>query len=138
MRKLNVIASDSKANCKTCIGSCCGYYFGVPLTDDDIHSLAIHFKLEYREFTKKYTRPWFEHILIKNDKDGVCMFFDNGCSIYNVRPNVCQKYKMNGSDCRKVYVDKSGQTPTTNKSINNVYQNTTGRLEPLRKLLDRV
>ncbi len=72
----------------------------------DIQRLADHFKVDFKEAKRKFTREYEpgERIL-KHRKDTVyatiCRFFDQTerrCTIYAARPQVCRDYP-NGGRC---------------------------------------
>jgi hypothetical protein len=140
MRQLKVISPN--ANCSTCIGSCCAYYTHVMALGEDVQRIAAHFGITFDEAVDKYiVKPDFYAKLgsdgyrlgsghIKTDNDGICVFFDNGCSLEKIKPSTCANYTMNGKMCRTIYTTKAGE-------IFSMPSNKNGGVDRLIKLLNR-
>lgn len=80
--KKNLDYSDEKGDCNGC-SECCTVF--APISSEELRILK-------RKFTKKMRNKW-----LKDALDGTinvkCPFVSpNGCSIYNLRPNICQVY----------------------------------------------
>ncbi len=74
-------------------GRCCGGEPGtIYITRDEIASLAGFFHLSVAEFTKRYLYPFKDSFSIGEHRDGRCLFFDNGCTVYPLRPGQCRTY----------------------------------------------
>jgi Fe-S-cluster containining protein len=86
-----------KFSCTRC-QSCCGKTPGmVYLSERDLTSLCVWFKLEKDEFIHQYCRwvPYYggkEALSLKEKKNYDCIFWDNGCTAYNARPIQCSTY----------------------------------------------
>jgi uncharacterized protein len=92
-----------KYDCNKCPGYCCSYP-RIEVLKTDIQRLADHFKVDFKEAKRKFTREYEpgERIL-KHRKDTVyatiCRFFDQTerrCTIYAARPQVCRDYPNSG------------------------------------------
>lgn len=83
--------------CKRC-GVCCGEDPGfVYLSKKDLESLCQFVGLSEVDFTEKYCR-WVDYyggreaLSLKEKARYYCIFFDNGCTLYEARPVQCRTY----------------------------------------------
>jgi Fe-S-cluster containining protein len=91
-------------DCAKCPGYCCSYPT-IPLTKPDLHRLARHFGLGFREAKAKYTvarddDPYTMRRKADKHFGRVCQFFDTEkrrCGIYQARPSTCRSYPERGS-----------------------------------------
>lgn len=76
-----------------CCGACCT---GAPGTiyvgPDEIDLIAGHLRLDPSEMKQRCLYPYKGSFSIKEDHQGNCLFFDNGCTIYPVRPVQCRAF----------------------------------------------
>ena len=86
---------DPKA-CMECNGNCCigesGYIWVSPV---EIKEIAKFLGIDEKEFKERYLIKIGYKYSIKEKpyKDGfACIFFDNGCKIYEVRPKQCRSF----------------------------------------------
>lgn len=91
VKKLSPLCKCEKCSFACTIGSGC-------MTNEDVISLAKHLKINEEEIKKKYldeiekfnTKLW-KPKLIKNGKPyGKCIFYEDGCSINEVKPTECR------------------------------------------------
>ena len=82
--------------CKECEGNCCigesGYIW---VTREEIKNIANFLKMDVEAFIDKYLFKVGYKFSIKEKKykNGfACIFFDNGCQIYPVRPKQCKSF----------------------------------------------
>ena len=82
--------------CQKC-SACCRYEPGaVFLTEDDVNKICNYLSIDTDSFLKKYCRGIFKggklvvSLLEKDNYD--CIFWDNGCTIYDARPLQCVTY----------------------------------------------
>ena len=82
--------------CKECEGNCCigesGYIWVNPT---EIKNISKFLGLDEEEFKEKYLIKVGYKYSIKEKpyKDGfACIFFENGCKIYEVRPTQCRTF----------------------------------------------
>ena len=83
--------------CTRC-SACCRYDQGfVFLYEQDIAPILKKLNLKYEDFVSKYCR-WisfndgYEYLSFNEKKNYDCTFWNNGCSIYEVRPLQCKSY----------------------------------------------
>ena len=79
--------------CKSCEGNCCigesGYIW---VNNKEIKEIAKYLNMNEKDFKKKYLIKVENRYSIKEKpyKNGyACIFFENGCKIYSVRPAQC-------------------------------------------------
>ena len=82
--------------CKNCEGNCCigesGYIW---VTPQDIKAIAFYLNMDEELFKKTFLiKVGYRYSLKEKPyKDGyACVFFENGCKIYPVRPNQCRTF----------------------------------------------
>ncbi|HOJ98228.1 MAG TPA: YkgJ family cysteine cluster protein [Termitinemataceae bacterium] len=84
-------------SCTRC-SSCCRYESGyVFLSQEDLLKLADYLKLGSREFIHLYCR-WVpgpsdtEQLSLKEKSNKDCIFWNDGCTVYEARPLQCQLF----------------------------------------------
>ena len=78
--------------CRRCGNCCTGAPGIVRVNRREIIDIAAHVKMPQERFIQTYLTPWEGGHTIKEDKDGNCLFFENGCRIYPVRPQQCRQF----------------------------------------------
>jgi len=59
---------------------------------ENMHQIAEFLRLQLRDFTKKYVRKIGERWSLINAPNGDCIFYESGCTIYQVRPTQCRTF----------------------------------------------
>jgi uncharacterized protein len=78
--------------CLQC-GGCCGGDPGtIFISGKEITVLADHLKVSQSQLIRKYLYPFKDSYSIREDDQGRCLFFDNGCTIHPVRPHQCRTF----------------------------------------------
>jgi Fe-S-cluster containining protein len=84
-------------DCDLC-GTCCNFFFGVPVTKEDVQRLARHLGTYPSEFKEKYCvydiprRIW----ILKHP----CAFLQDGkCTVHDYRPDNCRAYPLINALC---------------------------------------
>lgn len=78
--------------CQGC-GACCTGAPGTIYVDQtEIQRIAGYIRMETAPFIEKYLYPFKDSYSIHEDDQGACLFFNNGCTIYPVRPLQCRSY----------------------------------------------
>jgi Fe-S-cluster containining protein len=79
-------------SCTQC-GNCCtgapGYVY---VSDAEIHALADHLGITSSAFLKRYTRRADVGRSLLEHRDGRCVFYKEGCTVYAARPIQCRTY----------------------------------------------
>ena len=78
--------------CKQC-GDCCLGAGGTEIDEDDIEKISAFIKKDKEEFIENYcTTNSRKEFMIKQAKDGKCIFFNKNCSIHPVKPSMCRDW----------------------------------------------
>ena len=88
--------SGIRFECQQCGGCCQGEPGYVFLSENDIKKISAYLNCSRKEFLKKYAKSVdfpmrTPYSLIEHD-DGRCIFYENGCQIYPVRPVQCSTF----------------------------------------------
>jgi uncharacterized protein len=86
--------------CQQCGGCCTGAPGTIYVTRVEIVALAAHRQLTVEDFTRHYLYPFKDSFSIGEHADGRCLFFDNGCTIYPIRPGQCRTFPFWFSNLR--------------------------------------
>jgi uncharacterized protein len=78
--------------CQQCGRCCTGAPGTIYVAPDEIVLLSAHLHLAEDEFIRRYLYPFKDSFSIGEHPDGRCLFFDNGCTVYPVRPGQCRTY----------------------------------------------
>ena len=78
--------------CRQC-GTCCTGAPGVIRVDDsEIVAIAAFLDKPVQEVIDTLLFPWKNAYSIREDADGRCLFYEDGCRIYPVRPAQCSTF----------------------------------------------
>lgn len=75
--------------CRKC-GDCCRGYGGTFVTDRDIKRISAYLGIEPEFFLSHYCEWSGNRPLIKSGEDGYCVFWDEVCTIHEVKPRMCK------------------------------------------------
>jgi Fe-S-cluster containining protein len=78
--------------CLRCGHCCTGDPGIVYVSPDELAPLAAHLHISIESTIQRYLSPWRGGYTIREAADGRCIFYDQGCSIYPVRPRQCQTW----------------------------------------------
>lgn len=78
-------------SCTQC-GKCCRIEGYVWVDDEEIEQIAAHLGLEPHVFGGKFVRRVGKRFSLKEKKNNDCVFWDEGCTIYDVRPGQCRTF----------------------------------------------
>jgi len=78
--------------CHQC-GHCCTFPGGtVFATEKEFQRISEHLNLALEEFLDTYTDDMDGYVSLISKPEGPCIFYDNGCTIYEIRPTQCRTY----------------------------------------------
>ena len=86
--------------CLRCGQCCTGAPGTIYVSAEEIDALARHFQLSVARFTAQYLYPYQDSYSIGEHADGRCLFFDEGCRIYPLRPHQCRSFPFWFSNLR--------------------------------------
>ena len=78
--------------CVRCGICCTGDPGTVYVTEDEISSIAKFLNITQKQQKRNFLYPFRDSYSIKERKDGSCIFYKEGCTIYPVRPMQCVTY----------------------------------------------
>ena len=81
-----------KFQCHQC-GNCCTFPGGtVFATEKEFRKIAEYLGLSFEAFLDTYTDDMEGFVSIISKPEGPCIFYDNGCTIYDLRPAQCRTF----------------------------------------------
>jgi uncharacterized protein len=86
--------------CLRCGQCCTGAPGTIYVSAEEIDALARHLQLSVNHFTAQYLYPCKDSYSIGEHADGRCLFFDEGCRIYPLRPCQCSAFPFWFSNLR--------------------------------------
>lgn len=81
-----------KFECTQCGHCCTGAPGYVWIQIQDIYRIAEFLGIDDREFVRKYVRKVDQKLSLIELAGGNCVFYENGCKIYPVRPSQCRTF----------------------------------------------
>jgi Fe-S-cluster containining protein len=117
-------AQGLRFTCKRC-SACCRYDAGfVYLSKTDLKKLVLHTKMDEESFKKTYCRrvaDWRnkESLSLKEKYNKDCIFWDNGCTVYEARPMQCVTFPFweNIIVSKKAWENAASGCPGMNKGV---------------------
>ena len=86
--------------CQQCGVCCTGEPGTIYVAQDEIESLAGHLHLPVDDFIQQYLYPFKDSYSIREHADGRCFFYDDGCTVYPLRPHQCRTFPFWFSNLR--------------------------------------
>ncbi len=85
----------SRFECKRCT-DCCFGEGGIKVSYREAKIIASYLKISLSNFLKKYCKKSGREFpySIKTGSSGYCIFWENGCSIHPVKPDICRKWPL--------------------------------------------
>lgn len=78
--------------CIKCGACCVGDPGTIYVSPSEIETMAAGLGQSVEAFTGQYLYPYKDSHSIKEDERGRCLFFENGCTVYNIRPLQCRTF----------------------------------------------
>jgi len=78
-------------SCTRC-GKCCRIEGYVWVDDEEIERIAVHLGLEPDVLAERFVRRVGKRFSLKEKKNHDCIFWDEGCTIYDARPDQCRTF----------------------------------------------
>jgi len=96
--KANTMAQEKfwhqglRFTCQRC-DYCCTFPGGtVTASETEFQQIAEFLQITFQQFLERYTVVVDRFVSIKSTEKGPCIFYDQGCSIYPVRPIQCRTF----------------------------------------------
>ena len=78
--------------CRRCGACCTGDPGVVRVNQREITDIAAYLGMSVSQVVEAFLYRWKNGHRIREDSDGRCLFFENGCRIYPVRPKQCRTF----------------------------------------------
>jgi uncharacterized protein len=78
--------------CTGCGRCCTGAPGVVQVTEAEADAMASHLDLDADTFRQRFTRRAEGRLALREHADGRCVFYDEGCDVYPVRPAQCRAF----------------------------------------------
>ena len=78
--------------CQQCGACCTGAPGVVRVRDHEIAAIATFLDTSIQETIDTLLFPWEDGHSVREDADGRCLFYEDGCRIYPVRPRQCRTF----------------------------------------------
>lgn len=86
--------------CTQCGACCVGDAGTIYVSAEETTAVAAHLEISRNRFINDYLYPYKDSYSIREDADSRCLFFDQGCRIYSVRPLQCRTFPFWFSNLR--------------------------------------
>jgi uncharacterized protein len=81
-----------KFECRQC-GNCCTFPGGsVYASEREFRRIADHLEICFEEFLDRFTEEMDGYVSLISVPEGPCVFYKDGCSIYDMRPTQCRTF----------------------------------------------
>jgi len=78
--------------CRRCGACCTGDPGVVRVNQREITDIAAYLGMSVSQVVRAFLYRWKNGHSIREESDGRCLFFENGCRIYPVRPKQCRTF----------------------------------------------
>ena len=78
-------------SCTRC-GHCCTIPGYVWVTEPEIERIAAHLELDVAAFMRRYARRVDRRWSLTEKNDDACVFWEDGCTVYEARPTQCRTF----------------------------------------------
>jgi len=119
-----------KFECTRCGNCCTGSPGYVWIRIEDIYRIAEFLGMRDRDFVRQYVRKVADRLSLIELPNGNCVFYDNGCKIYPVRPTQCRSFPF-----WKEIVEKPGNWQRVAQSCPGVNEGRLFTAEEIESLL---
>ncbi len=85
------VAPDDIFECRKC-GHCCQGFGGTYVTPRDVDNIAEYTGISEMELRDRYCQPSDGRLVLAQDADGFCVFWDKLCTIHPVKPRMCRAW----------------------------------------------
>jgi uncharacterized protein len=77
--------------CKMC-GDCCKGYGGTYVSKADVAAISAHIRSDPRRFVADFCKISGGRPVLRQGKNGYCIFWDRKCTIHPVKPKMCREW----------------------------------------------
>lgn len=87
----DTLTAEDMFECTQC-GVCCKGFGGTYVSDEDIEAIAGYLKISPDLFRQRYCTPSGLRLVLGQQENGYCLFFDRNCTIHPVKPHMCRMW----------------------------------------------
>lgn len=98
--------SGLRFSCQQCGQCCTGEPGTIYVSSWEIENIALFWGVSVAVCIKQALLPYKDSYTIKERPNGACLFYQNGCTIYPVRPNQCRSFPFWIQTMRSAYAWK--------------------------------
>ncbi|WP_319522200.1 YkgJ family cysteine cluster protein [uncultured Desulfosarcina sp.] len=84
--------SGIRFQCRRCGACCTGAPGVIRVSDEEAVAIADFLSLPVQQAIDTLLYPWENGYSVREDGDGRCLFYEEGCRIYPVRPRQCRTF----------------------------------------------
>ena len=77
--------------CSQC-GDCCKGFGGTYVSATDIDAIARFLNISASLFRSRYCAPSGQKVVLAQQENGYCVFYDQNCTIHPVKPRMCRMW----------------------------------------------
>lgn len=99
--------------CSRCGACCAGEPGYVWITREEITALAGLLGIDEEELARRYLRRVGRRLSLIEKPGGACVFYDDGCTVYEVRPRQCRTFPFwaENLESRRAWTDAQRACP---------------------------
>ncbi|MFO7875947.1 MAG: YkgJ family cysteine cluster protein [Desulfovermiculus sp.] len=98
--------SGLRFSCQQCGQCCTGESGTIYVSSFEIKKIASFWDVSVTVFIQQALLPYKESYIIKERPGGACLFYQDGCTIYPVRPTQCRSFPFWTQSMRSTYAWK--------------------------------
>ena len=84
--------SGLRFECQRCGACCTGESGTIYVAEDEIGPIAAFLEISEEELRRRYCYPFRDSVSLREESDGRCCLYDEGCAVYPVRPRQCRTW----------------------------------------------
>lgn len=120
--------SGLRFSCLQCGHCCTGEPGTIYVSSQEIERISFFLDVSIHTLIRQTLLPYRDSYTIKERRNGACLFYEQGCTIYSVRPSQCRSFPFWRTILRSPYAWKQ-----TAKACPGIGQ---GRLYARKEILD--
>jgi len=99
---MNMIRGPVRFACQGCGHCCIGEPGTVYVAPNEVAGIAAFLHLSPTDLKRLYLYPFRDGYSIKEDEEGNCLFYSEGCRIYSARPAQCRCFPFWRKNLRNI------------------------------------
>lgn len=87
----DALTAEELFECMQC-GDCCKGFGGTYVSADDIETIAAYLNVSPGSFRRHYCAVSGRRLVLGQQENGYCLFYDQNCTIHSVKPRMCRMW----------------------------------------------